>query len=290
MASCRLILVERYLKRRWRPSHDRWPSIPTNKARDNAYRRGWHNRVCYEDQKQEKNILLSIRSSEWLFEYPHHYRWHSSDWLGTAHLVRYREPGPDITGGHREVQGLGTTEERYCSWRKTTLWPFGNLEGVSSRGALCSNWLWHKFKEPQDWPVNDRARKRPFPSNVKDLEELAEHLSTDMASIPDTFFDNVIRKEYIYLLVQISDDLSSRTPISTSASSFHHNILSEGTYELVKQNCLAWCGVPSQSRLFQVDVGRYKTRSVNALRDEVLRQSGFRDPECNLWKVRLQEA
>lgn len=165
-----------------------------------------------------------------------------------------------------------------------SIWKFGRCVKSRRRYALTD---YDKFKEPQDWPVNDRARKRPFPSNVKDLEELAEHLSADMVSIPDTFFDNVIRKEYIYLLVQISDDLSSRTPISTSASSFHHNILSEGTYELVKQNCLAWCGVPSQSRLFQVDVGRYKTRSVNALRDEVLRQSGFRDPECNLWKVRL---
>lgn len=210
--------------------------------------------------------------------------------LGTVHLVRYCEPGPDITGGHREVQGLGSTEERYCSWRTTTLWAFGNLEGVSSRGALCSNSLWHKFKEPQDWPVDDRARRKPFPSNVKDLEELAEHLSADMASIPNTFFDNVIRKEHIYLLVQISHDLSSGTPISTSASYLYHNILSEGAYELVKQNYLAWCGVPSRCRLFQVDVGRYKTRSVYALRDEVLRQSGFRDSECNLWKVRLQEA
>lgn len=166
-------------------------------------------------------------------------------------------------------------------------WKFGRCVKSRRRYALTD---YDKFKEPQDWPVDDRARKKPFPSNVKDLEELAEHLSTDMASIPDTFFDNVIRKEHIYLLVQISDNLSSRTPITTSASSIYHNILSEGTYELVKQNYLAWCGVPSRSRLFQVDVGRYKTRSVYALRDEVLRQSGFRDPECKLWKVCLQEA
>lgn len=59
---------------------------------------------------------------------------------------------------------------------------------------------------------------------------------------------------------------------------------------LSNQDGFAWCGVPSRSRLFQIDVRKYMTRTVYALREEILRKSGFKDQYCQLWKVRTERA
>lgn len=124
------------------------------------------------------------------------------------------------------------------------IWKLGRY--VISRPRHAVTYIYHKFKEPQYWPVDDIARKRTFPSNIKDLAELAEHLSADMAPITDTFFDESIRKEHIYLFVQIADDLSSQRPSFSSASCFYSAISFYTAYEFIETGRLrmVWCSRP----------------------------------------------
>lgn len=93
-------------------------------------------------------------------------------------------------------------------------------------GMLCSKLTFITSLKIPKIGRYDSARKITFPSpsNMKDLEELAEHLSADMAPITDNFFDESVRKEHIYLFVQITDDLLSRRPCYSSASSLHFAI------------------------------------------------------------------
>lgn len=103
-------------------------------------------------------------------------------------------------------------------------------------------------------------------------------------------FDEAIRKDSVYLVASVSGKKEFRNPNSTSSSTPVCLKFVRLTFKVTNllpafgQRRLAWCAIPGQSRLFQVEVESWQ--NVSELKDAVLRRSGFTRQPVILTKVR----